>query len=48
MRALGDGSCFFHALRLSGVTDMSVEELRQCVGCLQPQEADAVSAFGPL
>eukprot|EP00971_Amphidinium_carterae_P348335 6490438-Amphidinium_carterae.1 len=37
----GDGSCFFHCLRATGITDLSVTELRRlssCDGCRDAEE----------
>ena len=39
-RAPADGACFFHSLRMGGATDLSVEELRERLGCPWPGEAE--------
>ena len=38
----GDGSCFFHALRLAGATDLSVADLRQLACCPGSEEAEEI------
>eukprot|EP00971_Amphidinium_carterae_P334365 6469608-Amphidinium_carterae.1 len=38
-RATGDGSCFFHMLRVAGITELPVQNLREILQCPSPQEA---------